>query len=179
MKYLNLIRKNGLLDFCIITILSTCSLYSNELIFGLLIIIFNYIYNRYISEKINRYISKEYILIIIKVLYNFHIINTSNNNIIILLFLLFIYLDKLLIKVELGSKLIISNYILKEIIYEGKYLSLNFSAGNAVELFIIESLLLFNTISLVGKYQKNIIDYIMIIVGLLPLYIILKNFFYL
>ena len=126
MKYLNLIRKNGLFDFCIITILSTCSLYSNELIFGLLIIIFNYIYNRYISEKINRYISKEYILIIIKVLYNFHIINTSNNNIIILLF---IYLDKLLINVELGSKLIISNYILKEIIYEGKYLSLNFSTG--------------------------------------------------
>ena len=126
MKYLNLIRKNGLLDFCIITILSTCSLYSNELIFGLLIIIFNYIYNRYISEKINRYISKEYILIIIKVLYNFHIINTSNNNIIILLF---IYLDKLLINVELGSKLIISNYILKEIIYEGKYLSSNFSTG--------------------------------------------------
>ena len=179
MKYLNLIRKNGLFDFCIITILSTCSLYSNELIFGLLIIIFNYIYNRYISEKINRYISKEYILIIIKVLYNFHIINTSNNNIIILLFLLFIYLDKLLIKVELGSKLIISNYILKEIIYEGKYLSLNFSTGNAVEFFIIESLLLFNTITLMGKYQKNIIDYIMVIVGLLPLYIILKNFFYL
>ena len=106
-----------------------------------------------------------YRLIIIKVLYNFHIINTSNNNIIILLF---IYLDNLLINVELGSKLIISNYILKEIIYEGKYLSSNFSTGNAVELFIMEYLLLFNTISLVGKDQKNIIDYIMIILGFYP-----------
>ena len=179
MNYLNQIRENGLFDYIIITCLSTFSLSSKELLFGLLISIFNYIYNILIPEKINNYISKEYIPIIIKILFYFNIVKISNINILILLFLIFLYLCKLLTKIKLGSKLIISNFILNEIIYEGKYLSENFITGNAVEFFIIESLFLSNTILLIMKNDKNLLDYFFIVLGNLPLYSILKNFFYL
>jgi dolichol kinase len=147
-------------------------------LFSLIILVINYIYRRIISKKIDNYIAKEYILILVKIIHYFHI--TKNNySIILLQLLIFIYLDKLLIKVEYGSKLIVSNFILKEITYAGKYLSQDYKVGNAVEFFIIESLFLFNTITIITKYQKNIIDYIMIMIGLLPLYIIMKNFLYL
>jgi len=179
MNYLNQIRENGLFDYIIITSLSTFSLSSKELIFGLLISILNYIYNIFIPQKINNYVNKEYIAIIIKILYYFNIIKNSNINKLILLFLIFLYLCKLLTKIKLGSKLLISNFILNEIKNEGKYLSENFITGNAVEFFIIESLFLSNTILLIMKNDKNLLDYFFIVLGNLPLYSILKNFFYL
>ena len=87
----------------------------------------------------------------------FHIIDNSNaTGIFTLLFLLFLFIDKMLIKIGLGSKLIISIFILKEIILQGKYLSDNFITGNAVEYFIIESLYLLNTIVLLTKCQKKL-----------------------
>ena len=124
---------------------------------------------------------KEYILIIIKYFIYFHFNPFSNNNIILLIlkFLIFQYLDHLLIKIELGSKLLLSNFIYKEIVHEGKYLSLDFTTGNAVELFLIESLFFSNTIILILNNEKNILDYLMIILGFLPFYLIIKNFFYL
>jgi len=179
MNYLNQIRENGLFDYIIIISLSTFSLSSKELIFGLLISILNYIYNIFIPQKINNYVNKEYIAIIIKILYYFNIIKNSNINKLILLFLIFLYLCKLLTKIKLGSKLLISNFILNEIKNEGKYLSENFITGNAVEFFIIESLFLSNTILLIMKNDKNLLDYFFIVLGNLPLYSILKNFFYL
>ena len=82
-------------------------------------------------------------------------------------------------KLQLGSKLIISNFILKEIINEGKYLSDNFPTGNAVEFFIIQSIFLLNTLLLITKLKKNILDYFMIMLGLLPIYMIVINFAFL
>ena len=179
MNYLNQIRENGLFDYIIIISLSTFSLSSKELIFIFLISILNYIYNIFIPQKINNYVNKEYIAIIIKILYYINIIKNSNINKLILLFLIFLYLCKLLTKIKLGSKLLISNFILNEIKNEGKYLSENFITGNAVEFFIIESLFLSNTILLIMKNDKNLLDYFFIVLGNLPLYSILKNFFYL
>ena len=180
MKYINLIRKNGFLDFIIITIISSGSIFNKQLIYGLLIIIINFFYSKFINKKFDEiFLNKEYILIIIYILNYFHIFNISNDSILILLFLIFLYLSKLLIKLQIGSKLIISNFILKEILYEGKYLSEDFTTGNAVEFFIINSLFLLNTIQLFIKPEKHLIDILMIIIGLLPLYSIIYNFFYL
>ena len=177
MKYLNLIRKTGFIDYILITNISTCSLFPKELSFGLILVILKHIYYKYSPNIIhNIFNNKEYLLIIVNILNYFNIVNKSNYNILVLLFLIFIYLDKLLTKIELGSKLIISNFILNEIINDGKYLSENFTTGNAVELFIIQSLFLLNTILLIVKYQKNLLDYIMIILGLLPFYLIFVNF---
>ena len=80
---------------------------------------------------------------------------------------------------QLGSKVVITYFIFNEIKFEGKFLSNNYSTGNAVEFFIIESIFFINTITLIGKNEKNNFDYIMIISGFLPLYIITKNFNYL
>ena len=180
MKYINLIRKKGFLDFVIITIISSGSLFSKQLFYGLIITILKIIYIKFMPKKLDDFfLNKEYILIIINILNYFHIINNSNDSILIFIFLIFLYLDKLLVKLQLGSKLIISNFILKEIIYEGKYLSENFITGNAVEYFIINSLFLLNTFQLITKTGKHIIDLLMIIIGFLPLYSIILHFFYL
>ena len=180
MKYINLIRKNGFLDFLIITIISSGSLFPKQLFYGVLIFIFHFIYAKFVPKKFDEFfLNKEYILIIIYVSNYIHLINISNVNILFLLFLIFLYLDKLLIKLQLGSKLIISNFILKEIAYEGKYLSKNFITGNAVEFFIINSLFLLNTLQLMFKQGKHFIDILMIIIGLLPLYSIMYHFLYL
>lgn len=66
LNIINLIRKNGIFDFIIITILSNTSSFQQELIPGLLVIILNYFYNKYISQIIDNFINKEYLLIIVR-----------------------------------------------------------------------------------------------------------------
>ena len=179
MKYFNLVRKNGFFDFTIISIVSSSSFLSKEYIDGTLIILLYNIYNKLIQKKFDDCINKEYLLIIINILNFFDTIKILKKSSLIILFCIFLFINKLLIKLQLGSKLIISNFILKELKNDGKYLSENFSTGNAVELFIIQSIFLLNTLLLISKSKKYIIDYFMIILGLFPIYIITKNFLFL
>ena len=178
MKYINIIRKNGFFDFTIISIVSSCSFFSKEYIDGILILILYNIYIRIIPKKFDENINKEYLLIIINIFNYFHF-NVLKKSTLIELFFVFLFVNKLLTKLQLGSKLIISNFILKEIINEGKYLSENFPTGNAVEFFIIQSIFLLNTLLLITKLKKNILDYFMIMLGLLPIYMIVINFAFL
>ena len=45
-----------------------------------------------------------------------------------------------------------------------------------MEFFIIQSLYLLNTISLIENNEQNIFRYLMVLLGFLPIYIIIKNF---
>ncbi len=80
---------------------------------------------------------------------------------------------------KLGTLLVVTNFIVNEISYQGQYLSNDFPTGNAVEFFMIHSLYFLNTISLIENQKQNKFNYLMTILGFLPLYIIIKNFFYL
>lgn len=178
MEYYNQTRENGLFDYAILTIISKCSLFPKDFIYGSIIIFLNYIYKTYLN-KIYRLIKKEYILIIIQLLNYFNVLDIKGKGFAIYLFLTFIYVEKLLSKMKLGTQLVVTNFIINEISSESNYLSKNFQTGNAVELFLIQSLYLLNTISLIGKIKKKKLSYLMISLGFLPLYIIMKNFFYL
>lgn len=178
MDYFNQTRKNGLFDLYLITIISKGSLIPIEFIYSLLIIILKFLSKKYF-QKLYSITKKEYILIIIKYFHYFNIIDINGKGFLFYLFLIFIYIEKLLTKMQLGSKVVITYFIFNEIKFEGKFLSNNYSTGNAVEFFIIESIFFINTITLIGKNEKNNFDYIMIISGFLPLYIITKNFNYL
>ena len=178
MDYFNQTRKNGLFDLYLITIISKGSLIPIEFIYSLLIIILKFLSKKYF-QKLYNITKKEYILIIIKYFHYFNIIDINGKGFLFYLFLIFIYIEKLLTKMQLGSKVVITYFIFNEIKFEGKFLSNNYSTGNAVEFFIIESIFFINTITLIGKNEKNNFDYIMIISGFLPLYIITKNFNYL
>ena len=178
MDYFNQTRKNGLFDLYLITIISKGSLIPIEFIYSLLIIILKFLSKKYF-QKLYNITKKEYILIIIKYFHYFDIIDINGKGFLFYLFLIFIYIEKLLTKMQLGSKVVITYFIFNEIKFEGKFLSNNYSTGNAVEFFIIESIFFINTITLIGKNEKNNFDYIMIISGFLPLYIITKNFNYL
>ena len=178
MDYFNQTRKNGLFDLYLITIISKGSLIPIEFIYSLLIIILKFLSKKYF-QKLYSITKKEYILIIIKYFHYFDIIDINGKGFLFYLFLIFIYIEKLLTKMQLGSKVVITYFIFNEIKFEGKFLSNNYSTGNAVEFFIIESIFFINTITLIGKNEKNNFDYIMIISGFLPLYIIIKNFNYL
>ena len=178
MDYFNQTRKNGLFDLYLITIISKGSLIPIEFIYSLLIIILKFLSKKYF-QKLYNITKKEYILIIIKYFHYFDIIDINGKGFLFYLFLIFIYIEKLLTKMQLGSKVVITYFIFNEIKFEGKFLSNNYSTGNAVEFFIIESIFFINTITLIGKNIKNNFDYIMIISGFLPLYIIIKNFNYL
>ena len=178
MDYFNQTRKNGLFDLYLITIISKGSLIPIEFIYSLLIIILKFLSKKYF-QKLYSITKKEYILIIIKYFHYFDIIDINGKGFLFYLFLIFIYIEKLLTKMQLGSKVVITYFIFNEIKFEGKFLSNNYSTGNAVEFFIIESIFFINTITLIGKNEKNNFDYIMIISGFLPLYIITKNFNYL
>ena len=178
MDYFNQTRKNGLFDLYLITIISKGSLIPIEFIYSLLIIILKFLSKKYF-QKLYNITKKEYILIIIKYFHYFDIIDINGKGFLFYLFLIFIYIEKLLTKMQLGSKVVITYFIFNEIKFEGKFLSNNYSTGNAVEFFIIESIFFINTITLIGKNEKNNFDYIMIIPGFLPLYIMIKNFNYL
>ena len=79
-------------------------------------------------------------------------------------------------KMKLGTLLVVTTFLTNEIGYKGKYLSNDFLTGNAVEFFIIQSLYLLNNISLIENNEQNKFKYLMIILGFLPIYIIIKNF---
>ena len=178
MEYYNQTRENGLFDYAILTIITKCSLLPKDFIYSSIIIFLNYMYKSYLN-KIYHLIKKEYILIIIQLFNYFNILDIKGKGFGIYLFLTFIYVEKLLSKMKLGTQLVVTNFIINEISSESNYLSKNFPTGNAVELFLIQSLYLLNTISLMGKNKKNKFIYLMISLGFLPLYIIIKNFFYL
>ena len=178
MEYINEARKNGLFDFFLVTIISKCSLFPKDFIFIILIISLNYLFKIYL-KKIYHLTKKEYILVIVQLLTYFRIIDFKGKGFIVYLFLIFVYIQKLLKKMQLGSQLVITNFILNEIAFEGKYLSKDFSTGNAVEFFIIESLFFINNISLIGNIKLNYFDYLMLLLGVLPLYKIITNFYFL
>ena len=115
----------------------------------------------------------------IQYFYYFNIIDITGQGFAAYLFLIFIYVEKLLIKMKLGTQLVITDFLINEISYNGKYLTNNYSTGNAVEFFLIQSIFLINTISLIGKRNSKILNYIIICLGILPFYIIIIHFNYL
>ena len=138
---------------------------------------------RYLCEihfkKIYDIINKEHVLILIQFLNYFNIIDIKGKGFVLFFILVYIYVEKLLVKMKLGTLLVVTNFIVNEISYQGQYLSNDFPTGNAVEFFMIHSLYFLNTISLIENQKQNKFNYLMIILGFLPLYIIIKNFFYL
>lgn len=178
MEYVNATRENGLFDFAILTIIKKCCLFPKEFIYSALIILLRYFIKTYF-KKIYRLIKKEYLLIIIQFINYYNIIDIEGKGFIFYLFLIFIYVEKLLLKMKLGTQLVITDFIFNVIASKGTYLTNNFSTGNAVEFFLIQSLFLINTISLIGKIEYNTFNYSMILLGLFPLYLIIVNFFYL
>ena len=178
MQYFNETRENGLFDYSILTIIKKCSLFPKDFIYSSLIIILRYIFKTFF-KKIHDSIPKEYLLIIIQYFYYFNILDITGKGFAVYLFLIFIYVEKLLIKMKLGTQLVITDFLINEISYNGKYLTNNYSTGNAVEFFLIQSIFLINTISLIGKRNNKILNYIIICLGILPFYIIIIHFNYL
>ena len=178
MDYLNKIRENGLFDFFLITIITRCSLFQKEFLFSLLIIIMNCLCQIYL-KKIYKLIKKEYILIIIQYINYFNIIDIKGKGFVLYLFLIFIYVEKLLLKMKFGTLLVVTNFIINEISFNGTFLTGNFLTGNAVEFFIIQSLFFLNNLSLIEKMKQNKYNYLIILLCFLPFYIIIKNFYYL
>ena len=178
MQYFNETRENGLFDYSILTIIKKCSLFPKDFIYSSLIIILRYIFKT-LFKKIYYLIPKEYLLIIIQYFYYFNIVDITGQGFAAYLFLIFIYVEKLLIKMKLGTQLVITDFLINEISYNGKYLTNNYSTGNAVEFFLIQSIFLINTISLIGKKNNKILNYIIICLGILPFYIIIIHFNYL
>jgi len=178
MEYLNQIRENGLFDFILITAVSKSSLFPKDFIYGSLIILMRYLCEIHF-KKIYNIINKEYVLILIQFLNYFNIIDIKGKGFVLFFILVYIYVEKLLVKMKLGTLLVVTNFIVNEISYQGQYLSNDFPTGNAVEFFMIHSLYFLNTISLIENQKQNKFNYLMIILGFLPLYIIIKNFFYL
>ena len=175
MQYFNETRENGLFDYSILTIIKKCSLFPKDFIYSSLIIILRYIFKTFF-KKIYCFIPKEYLLIMIQYFYYFNIIDITGQGFAAYLFLIFIYVEKLLIKMKLGTQLVITDFLINEISYNGKYLTNNYSTGNAVEFFLIQSIFLINTISLIGKKNNKILNYIIICLGILPFYIIIIHF---
>jgi dolichol kinase len=178
MEYINQIRENGLFDFILITIVSKSSLFPKDFIYGSLIILMRYLCEIHF-KKIYNIINKECVLILIQFLNYFNIIDIKGKGFVLFFILVYIYVEKLLVKMKLGTLLVVTNFIVNEISYQGQYLSNDFPTGNAVEFFMIHSLYFLNTISLIENQKQNKFNYLMIILGFLPLYIIIKNFFYL
>ena len=178
MEYFNQIRENGLFDFILITAVSKSSLFPKDFIYGSLIILMRYLCEIHF-KKIYNIINKECVLILIQFLNYFNIIDIKGKGFVLFFILVYIYVEKLLVKMKLGTLLVVTNFIVNEISYQGQYLSNDFPTGNAVEFFMIHSLYLLNTISLIENQKQNKFNYLMIILGFLPLYIIIKNFFYL
>ena len=178
MEYLNQIRENGLFDFILITAVSKSSLFPKDFIYGSLIIFMRYLCEIHF-KKIFNIINKECVLILIQFLNYFNIIDIKGKGFVLFFILVYIYAEKLLVKMKLGTLLVVTNFIVNEISYQGQYLSNDFPTGNAVEFFMIHSLYFLNTISLIENQKQNKFNYLMIILGFLPLYIIIKNFFYL
>ena len=178
MEYLNQIRENGLFDFILITAVSKSSLFPKDFIYGSLIILMRYLCEIHF-KKIYNIINKECVLILIQFLNYFNIIDIKGKRFVLFFILVYIYVEKLLVKMKLGTLLVVTNFIVNEISYQGQYLSNDFPTGNAVEFFMIHSLYFLNTISLIENQKQNKFNYLMIILGFLPLYIIIKNFFYL
>ena len=178
MQYFNETRENGLFDYAILTIIKKCYFFPKDFIYSLLIIILRYIFKTFF-KKIHHSIPKEYLLIIIQYFYYFNILDITGKGFAVYLFLIFIYVEKLLIKMKLGTQLVITDFLINEISYNGKYLTNNYSTGNAVEFFLIQSIFLINTISLIGKKNNKILNYIIICLGILPFYIIIIHFNYL
>ena len=177
MEFLNIIRENGIFDYALVTIISRCSLFPTDFIFSILIIIIENLYKTDL-KKIDDLIKKELVLIVIQILNYFNIININGKCYVVYLFLVFIYVGKLLKKMKLGTKLVITYFITNEIASNGTYFTKNFSTGNAIEFFMIQSLFFINTISLIGKANKDLFDYLIILLGFLPVYIIKQNFDY-
>ena len=175
MEYLNESRENGLFDYILIVIVTKSSLFPKDFIFAIIIIAIRYLFKKDF-KKIYKLIEKKYILIVIQFLDFFNIIDIKGNSFIIYFSLLFIYVEKLLVKMKLGTLLVVTTFLTNEIGYKGKYLSNDFLTGNAVEFFIIQSLYLLNNISLIENNEQNKFKYLMIILGFLPIYIIIKNF---
>jgi len=178
MEYFNQIRENGLFDFILITAVSKSSLFPKDFIYGSLIILMRYLCEIHF-KKIYNIINKECVLILIQFLNYFNIIDIKGKGFVLFYILVYIYVEKLLVKMKLGTLLVVTNFIVNEISYQGQYLSNDFPTGNAVEFFMIHSLYFLNTISLIENQKQNKFNYLMIILGFLPLYIIIKNFFYL
>ena len=178
MEYFNQIRENGLFDFILITAVSKSSLFPKDFIYGSLIIFMRYLCEIHF-KKIYDIINKECVLILIQFLNYFNIIDIKGKGFVLFFILVYIYVEKLLVKMKLGTLLVVTNFIVNEISYQGQYLSNDFPTGNAVEFFMIHSLYFLNTISLIENQKQNKFNYLMIILGFLPLYIIIKNFFYL
>ena len=178
MEYLNQIRENGLFDFILITAVSKSSLFPKDFIYGSLIILMRYLCEIHF-KKIYNIINKECVLILIQFLNYFNIIDIKGKGFVLFYIFVYIYVEKLLVKMKLGTLLVVTNFIVNEISYQGQYLSNDFPTGNAVEFFMIHSLYFLNTISLIENQKQNKFNYLMIILGFLPLYIIIKNFFYL
>lgn len=178
MEYFNQIRENGLFDFILITAVSKSSLFPKDFIYGYLIILMRYLCEIHF-KKIYNIINKECVLILIQFLNYFNIIDIKGKGFVLFFILVYIYVEKLLVKMKLGTLLVVTNFIVNEISYQGQYLSNDFPTGNAVEFFMIHSLYFLNTISLIENQKQNKFNYLMIILGFLPLYIIIKNFFYL
>ena len=178
MEYLNQIRENGLFDFILITAVSKSFLFPKDFIYGSLIILMRYLCEIHF-KKIYNIINKECVLILIQFLNYFNIIDIKGKGFVLFFILVYIYVEKLLVKMKLGTLLVVTNFIVNEISYQGQYLSNDFPTGNAVEFFMIHSLYFLNTISLIENQKQNKFNYLMIILGFLPLYIIIKNFFYL
>ena len=178
MEYFNQIRENGLFDFILITAVSKSSLFPKDFIYGSLIILMRYLCE-FLFKKIYNIINKECVLILIQFLNYFNIIDIKGKGFVLFYILVYIYVEKLLVKMKLGTLLVVTNFIVNEISYQGQYLSNDFPTGNAVEFFMIHSLYILNTISLIENQKQNKFNYLMIILGFLPLYIIIKNFFYL
>ena len=178
MEYFNQIRENGLFDFILITAVSKSSLFPKDFIYGSLIILMRYLCEIHF-KKIYNIINKECVLILIQFLNYFNIIDIKGKGFVLFFILVYIYVEKLLVKMKLGTLLVVTNFIVNEISYQGQYLSNDFPTGNAVEFFMIHSLYFLNTIPLIENQKQNKFNYLMIILGFLPLYIIIKNFFYL
>ena len=182
------IRTNGILDYIIISLISSKSLPLIILAQNIIILIMANILKRLqLKQNIILFISKEFLLIIvnlIQILTNIININPNFSLIVntMLLFFIYLYLTELLVKLTFCSKLILSNFLLNIIQNKGKYLSGNFITGNAVELFIIESLFLLNSLQLLFNQTeiKNQNSIYLSILGIIPpLYTILKNFIFL
>ena len=178
MEYFNATRQNGLFDYVILTIIKNCSLFPKDFIYSALIIILRFFIKKFF-KNIYCLIQKEYLLIIIQYINYYNVIDITGKGFIFYLLLTFIYVEKLLMKMKLGTQLVITNFIINEISYKGTYLTNNYSIGNAVEFFLIQSLFLINTILLIGKMDYKLFNYIMICLGILPFYIIIINFGYL
>ena len=175
MEYFNEIRENGLFDYILITIVTKASLFPKDFIYAIITITLIYLMKMNF-KKIYKLIDKNYVLIIIQFLDFFNVINITGKGFIIYFILMFIYVEKLLVKMKLGTLLVVTTFLLNEIGNKGKYLSNDFLTGNAVEFFIMQSLYLLNTISLIENNEQNIFRYLMVSLGFLPIYIIIKNF---